>query len=184
MLTKLTHTLRQLSRSVLPLLACTLVVACSSVSSGRHDDLLYQDEVYSPNKSYFYLDNSAQRQDLVVQSLNLIGVPYLWGGEDPQTGLDCSGLIVYVVQQVSGNKLIHYTADLANSTRPIKRHELTAGDWVFFNTSHRKHSHVGVYIGNGRFVHAPAPGYQVRIDKLSSPYFGPRLDGLRTVVRP
>jgi len=172
-------------RLVLSMLACAVVSACSIAPTSEYPytDMLAGDEKYSPFAKYFIIDSSAQREEIVVRSLALIGTEYRWGGAHPREGLDCSGLVAHVVEQVSKRRLPHHAATIARMTRPIKRKELTPGDLVFFNTMKRRYSHVGVYIGNSRFVHAPAPGQKVRVDSLKTRYFGERLDGVRSFAR-
>jgi cell wall-associated NlpC family hydrolase len=164
------------------MLACIFVGACS-IAPTSYTDLLDGDDKYSPFAKYFVLDNPGYRDEIVVQSLALVGTPYKWGGSHPREGLDCSGLITYVVERVSNRSLPHHTATIALMTRPIKRNELATGDLVYFNTMKRRHSHMGVYIGSNRFVHAPAPGQRVRINSLKEQYYATRLDGLRTFER-
>jgi cell wall-associated NlpC family hydrolase len=169
------------ARLILPMLACALLGACS-VAPVQHTytDLLHTDEKYNPFANYFVLENPAHRKEIVAQALSLIGTDYRYGGKTPRGGMDCSGLVIYSVEQASNRRLPHHAASIAMMTRPIKRKELASGDLVFFNTMKRRYSHVGVYIGDNRFVHSPAPGQKVRIDSLNTRYFGERLDGLRT----
>jgi len=173
------ETVQHWTRLILPILACVFVSACSIAPTG-YTDMLHTDDKYSPFANYFVIDDSAQRKEIVVQSLSLIGTDYKWGGNTPQQGFDCSGMVIYVVQRASRRSLPHHAATIARMTRPIKRNELAPGDLVFFNTMKRRHSHVGVYLGDSRFVHAPAPGHKVRIDSLKTRYYGERLDGVRS----
>jgi cell wall-associated NlpC family hydrolase len=175
------QTARRWAHFILPMLACAFLGACS-VAPVQYSDLLHTDEQYNPYVNYFALEDPTHRKEIVVGALSLIGTDYRYGGKTPKGGLDCSGLVIYVVEQASSRRLPHHAASIAMMTRPIKRKELASGDLVFFNTMKRRYSHVGVYIGNDRFVHSPAPGQKVRIDSLRTPYFGERLDGLRTFV--
>ncbi len=176
--------LRHWGRLVLSMLTCTLVGACSiAPTSHTYRDMLDDDEKYSPFASYFVLDDSAQRKEIAMEALALIGTDYRWAGSRPGEGLDCSGLVTYVVERVSKRALPHHAATIALMTRPIKRDELAPGDLVFFNTMKRRHSHMGVYIGESRFVHAPAPGQKVRIDSLKDRYYAEHLDGLHTLAK-
>ena len=164
------------------MLACILVGACS-IAPVEYTDMLDGDDKYSPYAKYFVLDNPTYRNELVTQSLGLTGTRYKWGGSTPKEGMDCSGLVVYAVKQVTHRDLPHHAATIARMTRPIKRKELAPGDLVFFNTMKRRHSHVGVYIGNNRFVHAPTQGQAVRIDSLKDAYYARRLDGVRSFAQ-
>jgi cell wall-associated NlpC family hydrolase len=164
------------------MLACVFVGACS-IAPTSYTDMLDDDEKYSPFVNYFVLDSPAYREGIVEQALFLIGTEYKWGGSHPRKGLDCSGLVTYSVERASGRALPHHAATIALMTRPIKRNELAPGDLVFFNTMKRRHSHMGIYIGEQRFVHAPAPGQKVRVDSLKTRYYAEHLDGLRTFTR-
>jgi len=180
----MSETVQHWTRLILPILACVFVSACSvAPTSHTYRDMLDDDEKYSPFANYFVIDDSAQRKEIVVQALSLIGTEYKWGGSNPREGLDCSGLVTYSVERASGRALPHHAATIALMTRPIKRNELAPGDLVFFNTMKRRHSHMGIYIGDNRFVHAPAPNIRVRIDSLKTRYYGERLDGLHTFAR-
>ena len=121
------------------------------------------------------------RQEVAMTALGLTGSPYRYGGMDPSGGFDCSGLVNYVFHQVAGTRLPRSADSQASASRRIARRELREGDLVFFNTLGRPNSHVGIYIGDGRFVNAPSSGGRVRIDTLDNPYFAKRFDSARTV---
>lgn len=127
------------------------------------------------------LDDARQSQEIVIFALGLLGTDYRFGGRNPDAGLDCSGMVSYIVEQISGLRLPHNAARIAEVTRPISLASLQAGDLVFFNTANRRYSHMGIYMGDGKFVHAPSSRGQVRIEKLDHPYFKPRIDGARTL---
>ncbi len=133
-------------------------------------------------RQYFQLTDHAQTQEMVIYAFGLIGTGYKFGGRNPEAGLDCSGMVGYIVEQVSGKKLPHNAAQIANMTRPIRVAELRPGDLVFFNTLKRKHSHMGIYIGEGKFVHAPSSKGQIRVERMDNPYFKTRIDGARTLL--
>lgn len=126
-----------------------------------------------------------QRSAIAVAALSTIGTPYRYGGRHPSTGLDCSGLVRYAVAEAGGPDLPHHAASIAARTRNVDRDELRPGDLVFFNTTGRAHSHMGIYIGDNRFVHAPSSrgNGAVRIDRLDQRYWARRLDGLRSLSR-
>ena len=119
--------------------------------------------------------NSA-RNDVAMAALSLLDTPYAWGGRGPATGLDCSGLVAHVLREGSGLRVQGSAADLGRMSRPIDRADLLPGDLVFFNTLGARHSHVGVYVGDGRFVHASNPRTGVRIDALSNRYYAQRFE--------
>lgn len=121
------------------------------------------------------------RQEVVMTAMGLIGSPYRGGGRDPARGFDCSGLVSYVFEQAAQARLPRTAASQAAATRRVARRELREGDLVFFNTLGRPNSHVGIYIGDGRFVNAPSSGGRVRIDRMDNPYFAKRFDSAGTL---
>jgi cell wall-associated NlpC family hydrolase len=100
------------------------------------------------------------------------------GGESPSTGFDCSGLVQFSYHQ-AGLAVPRSTEQQLRSSRAVKRSELRRGDLVFFDQEGKKHSHVGIYLGDGRFVHAPSSGKQVRIDRLDARYWQAHLSAVR-----
>lgn len=122
--------------------------------------------------------------ELVVRALDLLGVNYRWGGNSPETGLDCSGLVRHVFSEAAGLVLPRRSEEISRAGTPIARSELRPGDLVFFNTLRRTFSHVGIYIGDGRFVHAPSSGGAVRVERISGPYWASRFNGGRRLIDP
>ena len=120
-------------------------------------------------------------QDLAMFALGLIGVDYRYGGETPEGGLDCSGLVRHVFQQVTGVTLPRTSKELSRIGAPIGRDDLEAGDLVFFDTRRFAFSHVGIYLGDGRFIHAPSTNGKVRTDNLTRGWFATRFEEARTV---
>lgn len=164
--------------------AAILLAACSTTPPPRGELPLPSPSTTTPPGSagYFVLGDGLQSQELAIMALGLIDTGYRFGGRNPEAGLDCSGMVSYLVEQVSGHRLPHNAAKIAELTRPIELDELRPGDLVFFNTMNRRHSHMGIYLGERRFVHAPSSRGRVRIERLDSPYFGPRIDGARTLA--
>jgi cell wall-associated NlpC family hydrolase len=119
------------------------------------------------------------RSDIVVRALTLIDTPYRHGGSSPTAGFDCSGLVQFVFASVGARQLPRRTEDIGKVGEPITRSQLEPGDLVFFNTLSRAYSHVAIYIGDGRFLHAPARGGRVRIEALDDRYWRARFDGAR-----
>lgn len=117
--------------------------------------------------------------DLALQALAYLGVPYRYGGEDPQRGFDCSGLVRHVARSVLQVDLPRRSEAIALQGRAVRRDELQVGDLVFFNTRGRRNSHVGFYLGEGRFVHAPARNGHVRIESIEDAYWRQRYNGAR-----
>jgi hypothetical protein len=120
--------------------------------------------------------------ELVVRALDLLGVNYKWGGSSPESGLDCSGLVRHVFAEAAGLVLPRRSEEISRAGTPIARTELRPGDLVFFNTLRRTFSHVGIYIGDGRFVHAPSAGGAVRVERMSGPYWASRFNGGRRLI--
>ncbi len=120
-------------------------------------------------------------QDVAIYALGLIGVDYRFGGESPDDGLDCSGLVRYVFQQVTGVTLPRTAKEMARIGDKVPTDDLKPGDLVFFNTRRFAFSHVGIYLGDNRFVHAPAKGSEVTIAQWS-PYWQKHFNGARRLV--
>ncbi|TEA79429.1 C40 family peptidase [Allopusillimonas ginsengisoli] len=123
----------------------------------------------------------AQRGNVVLTALGLVDTPYRYGGNGPNQGFDCSGLVAYVFDDAVQRRLPHHTASIAKMSRPVSRRQLKAGDFVFFNTLNRPYSHMGIYIGNGQFVNAPSSGGRVRVDSLDNPYFARHFEAAGTL---
>lgn len=122
--------------------------------------------------------------DVAFRALGLVGTPYRSAGTDPAVGFDCSGFVVYVYRDVLGLQLPRTThAQYDFPSRHTRRNALATGDLVFFDTSGRGVSHVGIYVGEGRFVHAPNRGGHVRLDHLDDRYWKQRYLGARRVLR-
>ncbi len=120
--------------------------------------------------------------DIAVRALAHLGVPYRFGGDDPSRGFDCSGLVRHVYRDALGVDLPRRSEEIGRAGRAVERERLQPGDLVFFNTQGSAFSHVGIYIGDGRFVHAPAGRGHVRIDALHERYWARRFDGARRLT--
>jgi len=119
---------------------------------------------------------------LAGEALNYLGIRYRFGGTSPSTGFDCSGLVSYVAQQSLGLKLPRNAAELYQKVgMSVARNELQVGDLVFFNTMGRRYSHVGIYLGDDRFVHSPSAGGKVRIESMELAYWSKRYNGARRI---
>lgn len=122
------------------------------------------------------------RNDLTLFALSLLDKPYAWGGRGPVTGFDCSGLVAHIFREGGGMMVQGTAADFGRKSRPIHRELLLPGDLVFFDTLGQRHSHVGVYLGSGRFIHASNPRTGVRIDALSNRYYAQRFEGAHRLI--
>lgn len=125
---------------------------------------------------------SSRTSDLVINALSFLGVRYKYGGDHASRGFDCSGFVRRVYQETVGLVLPHNAAQQSHEGERVAEDQLRPGDLVFFNTLRRAFSHVGIYIGNGQFVHAPRPGEKVQIANLDSPYWARRFDGARRLI--
>ena len=123
---------------------------------------------------------SARAGDVVLYALGLIDTDYRFGGKNPEAGLDCSGMVSYIFERAAGVRVSGSAADIARQGRAVERAGLQPGDLVFFNTRGQPFSHVGIYIGDERFIHAPKTNGKVRIDRLSDRYFAQRYEAART----
>ena len=150
------------------LISAALVAACSGIST--------------PTRSYLSVAQKDKSHDVVVYALGLIDADYRYGGRNPEAGLDCSGMVSHIYEQVAGLRLPHNAAQIARLTRPISRGNLRPGDLVFFNTLNQPFSHVGIFIGEGRFVHAPSSASgRIQITRMDNGYFSSRYQGARTL---
>ena len=118
--------------------------------------------------------------EALFQALATLGVDYRRGGSSP-AGFDCSGLVAYVYREAYGIDLPHFTLAQSRYGQAVERSKLELGDLVFYNTERRPYSHVGIYLGDGRFIHAPKPGASVRVEKMASSYWSKRFDGARRI---
>ena len=134
-----------------------------------------------PGESAFVSRLRDRASDMVLTAMNFLGVPYRRGGNSAEQGFDCSGFTRHVFESSLG-LLLPRRADEQATTAGllnIKRNELKPGDLVFFNTLRRTFSHVGIYVGEGRFIHAPRPGGEVRVEDLGATYWSTRFTGAR-----
>ena len=126
----------------------------------------------------------AERSEALLQALLALGVDYKYGGKSHLTGFDCSGLVAHVYREAWGIRLPMNAAGQSQVGTPVKLAELQAGDLVFYDTLKRPYSHVGIYLGDGRFVHAPKTGAQVRVESIKAAYWTQRFNGARRIEPP
>jgi cell wall-associated NlpC family hydrolase len=118
-------------------------------------------------------------------ALLALGAQYRYGGRSPESGFDCSGLVAHVFERAWGVLLPRSARDQATVGKPIRKlRDLEPGDLVFYNTRNAPFSHVGIYLGDGQFIHAPRPGQRVRMEKVDNPYWKARFNGARRVAPP
>jgi peptidoglycan DL-endopeptidase CwlO len=120
-------------------------------------------------------------REIVFSAQQHIGLPYIWGGEDPNRGFDCSGLVKFTFEEFNVN--LPHRADLQyNYGQPVKKEELQPGDIVFFSTGGYPIGHVGIYVGNEQFIHAPRRGKPIQVNTLSGGWYSSRFVGARRIV--
>ncbi|ODS91314.1 MAG: hydrolase [Comamonas sp. SCN 65-56] len=122
--------------------------------------------------------------DLVATAMGFLGVPYRRGGNSAETGFDCSGFVRSMFEQTRGLLLPRRAVEQAAHTTRIDKKDLQPGDLVFFNTMRHAFSHVGIYIGDGKFIHSPRSGQRVRVEDMGSRYWRLRFNGARRVADP
>ncbi|RKP54574.1 C40 family peptidase [Pararobbsia silviterrae] len=135
----------------------------------------------SKNTQSFLSGVASKAGSVVVGALNMIGVRYQWGGNSPDSGLDCSGFVRYVFRDTLGMTLPRRAEEMSQMGEKVKMTDLKPGDLVFFNTMRRTFSHVGIYIGDNKFVHSPSTGSKIRVDELDDSYWEKRFTGARRV---
>jgi cell wall-associated NlpC family hydrolase len=120
-------------------------------------------------------------QDTLEKALDLIGIRYRRGGTSPENGFDCSGFVGHVFKEGLGLYLPRSSREMSKTGETIKKNELQPGDLVFFNTMRRAFSHVGIYLGDNKFVHSPRVGGVVRVEDMNDSYWRKRFNGARRV---
>lgn len=126
--------------------------------------------------------SEAGASEVVLYALGLLNIHYQFGGSNPDAGLDCSGMTAYIYREAVGVKLPHSALQQSQLGIAVNKNNLAPGDLVFFNTNGKSISHVGVYIGEGKFVHAPSTNGQIKITKLSDRYFSSRYEMARRIL--
>lgn len=113
----------------------------------------------------------SQGMNIVSEASKYMGIPYRWGGTSPQTGFDCSGFVQFIFRHTLNLKLPRLPVDMSRLGSRISREELAPGDLVFFNTRGGKFTHVGIYVNDSQFIHAPMPGTRVTMSRMDSTYY-------------
>jgi cell wall-associated NlpC family hydrolase len=152
--------------------ALLLITGCSSFSSKNN----------SVKVAQFKQDTSVGTEDISIAAVGLVGVPYRYGGNNPNGGFDCSGLIAYVFNKSANIKLPRTIQEMSARGQSVDNGPPAPGDLVFFNTTGAKYSHAGIYVGQGRFVHAPSAGGTVRLEYITTPYWAARFTGARRLT--
>ncbi|MDR0578336.1 MAG: C40 family peptidase [Candidatus Accumulibacter sp.] len=121
-------------------------------------------------------------QDLILKGLELVGINYRRGGTNPDSGLDCSGFVQLVFRDALGKLLPRTAGEQSKVGDVVDKNELKPGDLVFFNTMRRAFSHVGIYLGDNRFLHSPRSGGKIRVEDMGRGYWAKRYNGARRIV--
>ena len=130
-----------------------------------------------------YTDWSGLAQEVLISALSLTGTKYKFGGSSPETGFDCSGFVRYVFQQAASLTLPHGARAISQLGQAVPLEQLQPGDLVFFNTLKTAFSHVGIYIGDNHFIHAPTDGGGVHVANMADEYWSKRFNGARHIDR-
>ena len=169
-----------------PALAADASPDTAKESSSEIAKEIPKESVFQASKSYFVrvsdrlADSVTVKSDeLINRAMEVIGVRYRWDAELPQSGLDGSSFVGYVFKDKLGFLLPRKSTQMSRVGKPITREELQPGDLVFFNTMRLTFSHVGIYVGDNKFIHSPSKGTSVRVDDLGSLYWDKRFDGAR-----
>lgn len=161
-------------------LRCTLCLALFLVVSAAHAEQL---EASAPDDTAGVGEAILDKARPLLKAMSLLGTPYRLGGNRPEQGLDCSGFVRHVYREASDITLPRTARDMSRAGRAIERDELRPGDLVFFNTRNRPFSHVGIYAGNGEFVHASSRAVRrVTVSRLTDRYWSSRFNGARRVL--
>jgi cell wall-associated NlpC family hydrolase len=165
------------------LVALLLAASAHATPPGTNDDM---DQLLASKGLLARIDDvrhsvGEKASNLVFTAMGFLGVPYRRGGNTVESGFDCSGFVRATYQKTIGLMLPRKAEQQAAATQKIEQTELQPGDLVFFNTMRRAFSHVGIYVGEGKFIHSPKPGGQVRVDDMGGSYWSRRFDGARRV---
>lgn len=152
-------------------LAILLVLLCSACATPRHETTAMPTPVR----------NDAMN-DLAFYAMSLAGTPYRYGGDTPEQGFDCSGFVRYVFRHTLNLLLPRSSEEMSHVGHPVEMAELRPGDLVFYDTLRQAFSHVGIYLGDNRFVHAPSSGKTVEVVNMGSRYWQQRYNGARRLV--
>lgn len=124
---------------------------------------------------------TSRASEVAMHAMGMLGIRYKYGGNSPENGLDCSGLVRYVFEQALGTQLPRTSEEISKVGEHVDTHDLQPGDLVFYNTLRRAFSHVGIYLGDNKFIHAPSSGGKVRIENMEVRYWKSRFNGARRI---
>jgi cell wall-associated NlpC family hydrolase len=183
-------TLKNLSFQIKILLQASILAAgLASAAAWSYEAVPAQPPQSKAQKALSTLQDMADHvtsktSDLAVEAMSLLGIKYRYGGNTPEGGLDCSGLVQYVFKAAIGTDLPRTAAEISRVGEKVDSHHLQPGDLVFYNTLRRGFSHVGIYLGDSKFIHSPSTGGEVRIENMDIAYWKKRFSGARRIVDP
>ena len=163
-------------KTLITLLSATAFFLCGSVAQAR------EHASFESAESLFERYTSSA-QDVVLKGLELVGINYRFGGNTPESGLDCSSFVQVVFRDALGKLLPRTVNEQSKVGDKIDKNELKPGDLVFFNTMQRAFSHVGIYLGDNHFMHAPRTGGKIRVEDMGKRYWAKRYSGARRISK-
>ncbi|MDP1767094.1 MAG: C40 family peptidase [Methylotenera sp.] len=164
---------------------CTLLTlattSCATAQPAANTENTSVDAL-SPALNYPDSQNWSERaSEVLINALSLSGIRYKYGGNSPDTGFDCSGFVRYVFKQSTSLTLPRTALAMSQLGTSVPKSELQPGDLVFFNTLKSAFSHVGIYVGDNRFIHSPSGGGQVRVENMQEGYWAKRFNGAQRI---
>src|SRR5450830_40661 len=166
--------------------ACVLAIGFWFCSTAWSVDIASAPDQLPTGKTSIALarlhDITNRASELAVQALSMLGINYRYGGTSPDTGLDCSGLVRYVFKEAWDKDLPRTAVEISRIGEKVDKVDLKPGDLVFYNTLRRGFSHVGIYLGDRKFIHSPSAGGQVRIEDMDLAYWKKRFNGARRII--
>ena len=160
----------------------SILLASALLTSGISASTAAEQNRKSDEQLSFFERYTNTAQDVILQGLKLVGVRYRLGGNNEDSGLDCSGFVRLVFQDSIGTSLPRTAREMSEVGQQIDTSQLKPGDLVFFNTMRRTFSHVGIYLGDNHFMHAPRTGAEVRVESMESSYWMKRYNGARRIL--
>jgi cell wall-associated NlpC family hydrolase len=160
----------------------SILLASALLTSGISASTAAEQNRKSDDQLSFFERYTNTAQDVILQGLKLVGVRYRLGGNNEDSGLDCSGFVRLVFQDSIGTSLPRTAREMSEVGQQIDTSQLKPGDLVFFNTMRRTFSHVGIYLGDNHFMHAPRTGAEVRVESMESSYWMKRYNGARRIL--
>ena len=160
----------------------SILLASALLTSGISASTAAEQNRKSDDQLSFFERYTNTAQDVILQGLKLVGVRYRLGGNNEDSGLDCSGFVRLVFQDSIGTALPRTAREMSEVGQQIDTSQLKPGDLVFFNTMRRTFSHVGIYLGDNHFMHAPRTGAEVRVESMESSYWMKRYNGARRIL--